>query len=184
MPELPKILTRRRVSSAKRFHVEAADIEFSNGEQREYEYLLTGEHRAVIIVPMISDTECLMVQEYGIGVEAYVWGLPKGAVDLGESFIEAANRELKEEVGFGAERLDLLKNMTQNPGYMQHYTQIVLARELYPERLLGDEPEPLAVERFSLLDIPRIIEREDVSEARTIAALYLARDALGLSFGR
>ncbi|MFT7559888.1 MAG: ADP-ribose diphosphatase [Flavobacteriales bacterium] len=178
MPELPKILTRRDACSSKLFKVEQADIRFSNGEEREYEYLRARSVAAVIIVAMLNEHEFIMVQEYGIGVEAYEWGLPKGKVDPGETHIEAADRELKEEAGYGARQLDLLKCMTQSPGYMQHKTQIVLARDLYPERLVGDEPEPLAVKRFSLNNIAQIAGRVDVSEARSIAAMYLARDWL------
>lgn len=176
MPELPKILTRREVAAGRLFKIEAAELRFSNGEEREYEYLRAGWSAAVIVVPMINDEEVLLVQEYGIGVEGYEWGLPKGRVDKGEAHLDAANRELKEEAGYGARKLDLLKCMTQSPGYMQHKTQIVLARDLYPETLEGDEPEPLGVKAFPLSDIAGIAAREDVTEARTIAALYLARD--------
>ncbi|WP_096085659.1 ADP compounds hydrolase NudE [Agaribacterium haliotis] len=178
MPELPKILTRRPVCNGRLFKVEAADIRFSNGEEREYEYLRSGSTAAVIIVPVNENNEVLLVQEYGIGVEAYEWTLPKGKVDPGESHLEAANRELKEEAGFGARDLVLLKCMSQSPNYMQHFTQIVLARDLYAESLPGDEPEPLAVRAFSLEHLSELVAREDLTEARTIAALYLARDWL------
>jgi ADP-ribose diphosphatase len=181
MPEPPEILTRREVCRGRLFSVEAAQLRFSNGEEREYEYLRSGWKAAVIVVPMISEREVLLVQEYGIGVEGYEWGLPKGRVDPGEEHLAAANRELMEEAGYGANRLDLLKCMSQSPGYMQHKTQIVLARDLYPERLEGDEPEPMAVQSFSIDDIASIAAREDVTEARTIAALYLARDFLDAS---
>jgi len=178
MPEPPEILTRWEVCRGRLFKVDAARLRFSNGEEREYEYLRSGGPAAVIVVPMISDDEVLLVREYGIGVERYEWGLPKGKVDPGETHIEAANRELKEEAGYGARRLDLLKCLTQSPSYLQHRTQIVLARELYPERLEGDEPEALEVEAFRLDRIAAMAERDDITEARTFAALYLARDWL------
>ncbi len=175
MPELPKILTRKAVCEGRLFKVEAANLRFSNGEEREYEYLRTDGYGAVLIVPLISDTEVLMVREYGIGVHGYEWGFPKGRVDAGESFEVAANRELKEEAGFGARKLTILKTTTHSPHYMQHKTQIVLARELYPDKLVGDEPEEMEVGRFSLNAIPEHIARDDLSEARTIAALFMAK---------
>lgn len=178
MPELPKILTRRKICSSRLFHVEAVALRFSNGEEREYEYLSAESVAAVIIVPVTSTGEVLLIREYGIGVEDYEWALPKGRVDEGESYLEAANRELKEEVGYGAKRLHALKSVTQSPNYMQHRTQIVLARDLFPERLEGDEPETLEVKAFSLNDLHDLCARLDFSEARSIAALYLARDYL------
>ena len=178
MPELPKILTRRQVCRSRLFRVEAAELRFSNGVEREYEYLCSSGPAAVIVVPVLNDDEFLLVQEYGIGIEGYEWGLPKGRVDQGESHIEAANRELQEEAGYGARYLTELKCLTQNPNYMQNKTQIVLAAELYPKRLEGDEPEELAVKAFAWRDLPALVGREDISEARTIAALYLARNWL------
>lgn len=178
MPEAPKILTRREACASRLFKVEEAQIQFSNGEVRTYEYLKSGRTAAVIIVPVVDNNKVLLVKEYGIGIEGYEWGLPKGKVDPGESHIEAANRELKEEAGFGARQLDLLSCMSQSPNYMQHKTQIVLARDLYEERLEGDEPEPLDVEAFCIEDIAATIAAHGITEARTIAALYLAKDYL------
>lgn len=176
MPQLPKILSRKQVSDSHLFKVDRVELEFSNGEQRTYEYLKAGEVAAVIIVAVTEDRQVILVEEYGIGVGRYELCLPKGKVDAGESHIEAANRELKEEAGFGARRLECLKCISQSPNYMQHQTQIVLARDLYREKLEGDEPEAMRVELVSLDDIAAIAARDEVTESRTIAALYLARD--------
>ena len=178
MPQLPKILTRQEVCAGRLFKVESADIRFSNGEERTYEYLRSRGPAAVIIAAITEHDEIILVQEYGIGIEGYEWGLPKGRVDPGETHIEAANRELQEEAGMGAHKLTLLKCMTQSPNYMQHKTQIVVAQNLFSQRLEGDEPEPLAVQAFKLDDIGELVARDDVTEARTIAALYLVRDWL------
>lgn len=178
MPEPPKILTRRKVETSRLFKVEAAELEFSNGERREYEYLVAGEHGAVIIVALTRASEVLIIQEYGIGVEAHEWGLPKGKVDAGETLGEAANRELQEEAGYGAARLEVITSISQSPSYMQHRTHIVLARELYPQTAIGDEPEPLTVAKFDLADLAMGINRFDITEARSIAALYMVRDWL------
>lgn len=130
---------------------------------------------AVIIVPMVSPTQVLLVKEYGAGIDDYHWSLPKGRVDSGENATQAANRELKEEAGFGANQLTLLKCMSQAPNYQQHWTQIVLAEQLYEASLEGDEPEPLAQEVLPLSQLESWLTRGDISEARTIAALFLAR---------
>lgn len=178
MPQPPKILSRRSVTDSEMFKVEAVDLEFSNGERRYYEYLLSGTFPAVIIVAMINHSECLLVQEFGIGLEEYQWGLPKGRVDEGESLIEAANRELQEEAGYAAKSLTVLKTLSQSPNYMQHKIHIVLAEDLYKSKLEGDEPEPLAVQRIDLKQLDSVIGRADLSEARSIAALYIVRDWL------
>src|SRR5688572_30110139 len=176
MPTKPQILKRRLECQSRLFRVESLDLRFSNGEERTFERLLGGGVPAVIIVPMLDDQRVILVREYGAGIDDYCLSFPKGRVDEGESALEAANRELKEEAGYGARKLTLLKCMTQAPNYLQHRTQIVLAQDLYPERLDGDEPEPLEIEVFHLQEVSALLERADVHEARTIAALYLARD--------
>ncbi|RZA16036.1 MAG: ADP compounds hydrolase NudE, partial [Lysobacteraceae bacterium] len=60
--------------------------------------------------------------------------------------------------------------------YMSHLTHVVLARDLYPQRLPGDEPEELEVVPWKLAEIDLLLDREDFSEGRTIAALFLARE--------
>ena len=178
MPERPKILTRHAICNSRLFRVEGARIRFSNDVEMDYEYLCAGPVAPVIIVPMLDDDHVLLVREYGIGIDDYEWGLPKGKVDAGETHEQAANRELMEEAGYGARKLHLLKCMTQSPNYMQHKTQIVLAEDLFEERHEGDEPEPLEVRAFPINDISNMAAQTDISEARTIAALYLARDWL------
>ncbi|HEY7773969.1 MAG TPA: ADP compounds hydrolase NudE [Marinagarivorans sp.] len=177
MPTPPEILKRETACQSRLFKAEALQLRFSNGEVRDYERLL-GRHAAVIIVPILAGNRVVMVREYGAGVERYELTLPKGKVDPGESFEEAANRELQEEAGYAAGRLEKLKLMSQSPSYMQHTTQIVLAQDLTASSLEGDEPEPLGVEIYDLREITDLVARADVTEARTIAALYMVRDLL------
>ena len=177
MPIPPEILKRETPAHSRLFRIEALQLKFSNGEVRDYERLL-GSRPAVLIVPILDGDKVIMVREYGAGVERYDLTLPKGKVDTGETFEEAANRELQEEAGYAAGSLRLLKQMSQSPSYMQHSTQIVLAQDLSPNWLEGDEPEPLGVEIYPLRDVGALVAREDVTEARTIAALFLVRELL------
>ena len=100
----------------------------------------------------------------------------KGRIDAGETPLQAADRELKEEAGYGARELTVLRALTLAPSYMSHETSLVLARDLYPERLPGDEPEPPEVVPWRLDRLHELILREDFSEGRSIAALFIARE--------
>lgn len=178
MSSPPRILATRRAPSTPFLSVEKVDLEFSNGERRTFERLLASGHSAVMIVPMLDDHTVLLVREYAVGVERYELGLPKGRVESGESIEQGAERELKEEVGYGARRLRPLGQLTLSPAYMTHRTHVVLAEDLYPERLPGDEPEPLEVVPWRLDELHRLLTRGDVSEGRSIAALFMAREVL------
>jgi ADP-ribose diphosphatase len=178
MPKLPKIHSRSEHDPGHLFKVEKLELEFSNGVQRTYERLQSKGLGAVIVVPMIDDDTVLLVSEYAAGLHHYELGLVTGRLDPGESFLEAAQRELKEEAGFGAHSLIEINQLALAPAYMTHVTHVILARDLYPEKLEGDEPEPLGLVRWPINDLHSLVQRPDCTEGRTIAALYMARDYL------
>ena len=160
------------------YRVEYLDLEFGNGERRRFQRLHGRGQGAVVVVPMIDEDTVLLVREYAAGVHRYELGLVKGRIDAGESPLEAAGRELKEEAGYGARSLVALRELTLAPTYMSHSAHLVLARDLYPERLPGDEPEELEVVPWKLDALHELILREDFSEGRSIAALFIAREWL------
>ncbi|HEY8330846.1 MAG TPA: ADP compounds hydrolase NudE, partial [Pseudomonas sp.] len=153
---------------------------FSNGVERTYERLVNrGLGYGAVMVVALEDAETvLLIEEYCAGIDAYELSLPKGLIEPGEDVLAAANRELKEEAGFGARQLEHITGLSLSPGYMSQSIQVVLARDLYAERLPGDEPESIRVERFSLRDISRLAAADNFSEGRALAALYLVRDLL------
>ena len=155
--------------------IERVELEFANGARRVYERLKSSGLGAVIIVPVLADGTVLLVREYAVAFHRYELGLPKGRIDPGEDALQAANRELQEEVGYAARTLTRLRNLSLAPSYMSHETTIVLAEDLYPSRLQGDEPEELEVVPVALDEIDALALRDEVSEGRTIAALYMAR---------
>lgn len=178
MAKLPKIHARREHDPGKIFKVERLDLEFSNGTKRTYERLRSHGLGAVIVVAMRDDNTVLLVNEYAAGLHHYELGLVKGRLEQGETVLEAAQRELMEEIGFGARDLLELTALSLAPGYMTHVTHVVLARDLYPAKLEGDEPEELEVVPWLLSDLYTLVQRPNCTEGRSIAALYIARDYL------
>jgi ADP-ribose diphosphatase len=177
MPK-PVITRAETIAQTRLFRVEALSLKFANGREADYERLKSASHGAVLVVPMLDDDTVLLIREYAAGVDRYELALPKGSIHPGETIEQAANREIMEEIGYGARSIEWLKSMTLAPGYLSHATHIVLARELYPQRLEGDEPEPIEVVPWALRDLARLVTHEECTEARSIAALFLVRERL------
>lgn len=180
MSQKPTVLAREIVASSRLFRVEELQLRFSNGVERTYERLVGkgNGYGAVMVVAMLDAEHAILVEEYCAGVDGYELSLPKGLVEPGEDILVAADRELKEEAGFGAHELEWLAELSLSPGYMSQKIQVVLARNLYEERLPGDEPEPMGQARVNLKDISSLVQHPQFSEGRALAALYLARDVL------
>ena len=178
MPKKPEILKVTATARSRLFQVEEVELRFSNGAERTYERLANRGRGAVMIAAIDEDDHVLLIKEYAVGLEDYLLTLPKGLIDPGEDALQAANRELKEEAGFGANRLQTIKELTAAPNYMGHRITTVLAQDLFPCRLQGDEPEEMEVVRWPLSQLNELFARDDFSEARAIAALYMIRDQL------
>ena len=168
----PKVLGRRLVAESQVFRIEQVDLLFANGVRRTFERIPGGAD-SVLILPLLDPETLLLIREYGAGTDRYELGFPKGVVEPGEDALEAANREIQEEVGYASRDLRLIHCLSLVPGYIGHRTQVVLARDLYLSPLPGDEPEPIEVVPWRLSDLDALLARDDFDEARCVAALLL-----------
>ena len=175
----PRQLASQWLTHSRLFHVEELQLEFSNGEQRTYERLNPGHNRAVMIVPILGEDTLLLIREYGAGLGRYYLSFPKGAQDAGETLEQTAQRELQEEAGYAAGSLEKLTELSLSPSYMGNRMHIVLARDLYPSSLPGDEPEPLEVIPVKAADFGAILAGGDFCEAYAVAAWYMVKERFG-----
>jgi len=177
--QIPTILNQIIIAETRQFRIESLELKFSNGQVHHYERLARkASMGAVLVVPMLDHNTVLLVREYAAGLHRYELGLPKGKIDAGENAILAANRELKEEVGYGARKLHHLHTVSLAPAYLEHTIDIILAEDLYPEKHAGDEPEELEVVPWNINRIDSLLASGECSEARSIAALYMTLDYL------
>lgn len=177
---LPKVSNQQSHKASRIFRIETMDLTFSNGTKATYERI-AGGHGAVMAVPYDGKHFYLTV-EYSGGVMEYMLGLVKGKIDAGESAEEAVVRELKEEIGYGANKTTLLKHeMTVAPGMLSLKMYCYLCEDLYECALYGDEPEPIDVVKLTPEEVKDLIFDPDsvLTEGRTIAALTLALRKIG-----
>jgi ADP-ribose diphosphatase len=178
MRKKPKLSNIKNIATTQFFNIQSMDVEFSNGQKRQYERLKPPGNGAVLVIPMLDNDTVLMIYEYSGGTDRYELALPKGKIDDGEKPLDAANRELIEEIGFGAKKLTYLKPVSIAPGYQSSMTHIILAQDLYAATAEGDEPEPLEIVERQLSDLETLVYHADLTEARSIAALYMAKEAI------
>lgn len=172
MSKKPHIIKSTTLAQSGLFTIEGLHLRFANGEERCYERICGHAAKgSVLIIPLLDAQTVLLIREYAAGVDDFVLGFPKGALDAGEDLLQTANRELMEEVGYGSHKLTPLKSVSASPGYLTSMMAVVLAEDLYPESLPGDEPEPIEVIPWKLNAVDELLAHPEFHEARSQAAL-------------
>ncbi len=135
-------------------------------------YIQCGD--GVLVVPLDENGLVLMGVERSPAFDREVLLLIGGEAEEGEPLEETANRELQEELGWRAARMDFLGELHPFK-YLTSRQFVFLARELSPGRLAGDERYPVGVRRVPLGDVVDMVRRGELHDALTIAALCLAQ---------
>jgi ADP-ribose pyrophosphatase len=120
----------------------------------------------------------LFVRQYRHAAEQDLLELPAGTRDREEPFEECAAREIREETGMEAGRLQKIGEFYLVPGYSTELMAVFLATELKENPLQADEDEFLQVEKIPLKDAFEMAERGKILDAKSLAALLLVRSHL------
>ena len=131
----------------------------------------------VLVVPLTDDGQVLLALEWSPAFAGEVLGLAGGEVEEGESLEVTANRELQEELGWRAARLDFLGELHPFK-YLACRHFAFLARDLVPGKLQGDEIYPVHTCKVALESFEELCRSGELQDAPAIAALCLARDLL------
>ncbi len=138
------------------------------------------EHGAsVCIVPVDPQGNVLLVRQYRKPIEDQLLEVPAGGIEPGESPLEAAMRELQEEVGFAAKEIQPLSGFWVSPGWCTEFMHAYLATQLEPASLPADYDENLAVVQVPLDEVDGLIRSGEIKDAKSIASLLLASKVLG-----
>ena len=128
-----------------------------------------------MIVPITDSGDIIVQSEYSPAYDQRVLFLPGGSVEDGEDPVESANRELQEEAGYKADKLDYLGEIYPFIKYLRAHLLVYLGRGLHPSKLKGDETTEITVEHIRLADIESLITSGRLRDSSVIAALYMAR---------
>jgi len=137
----------------------------------------------VLVIPLTADDQVLLAVEYSPAFGREILTLVAGSVDEGESPEEAANRELQEELGWRAKRIEFLGEL--HPFKYLHSRQFLfLAQDLVPSHRQGDERHPVRARSIPLDGWMELCVRGELQDALAVAALSLAdRHLAGLGGG-
>jgi ADP-ribose pyrophosphatase len=130
---------------------------------------------SAVMMAVDSRRRVLLVKQYRLPAKQYLWELPAGRVDPGETPLKAAKRELKEETGFTARRWSKLVSYYSSPGFLAEKMNIFLAEDLREGDSTPMEDERIDCRWFPLRELEDGIVKGTIRDGKTLAALAAYR---------
>jgi 8-oxo-dGTP pyrophosphatase MutT (NUDIX family) len=173
-------LEERSIHQSSLLHLARGTFEAPDGQRFERD--LVHHPGAVVVVPYDDHTgEVVLVRQYRAPLDMELLEAPAGKRDVrGEPNEVTASRELAEETGLAAGSWDLIGHFYNSPGFSDEESWCFLARDLHdvPGARHGIEEQHMTVERHSLSDALEFVRSGEITDAKTIVALFLAQAVL------
>jgi ADP-ribose pyrophosphatase len=132
-------------------------------------------HPGSVVILALDETgtgpRLLLERQYRHAAESYLWELPAGRIDPGESELAAAKRELREETGYSASSWRRILKYYASPGFMDETMAIYLAAGLKAGRAQPEEDEFIRRRLLPLSDAARMVQKGTIRDGKTIAAI-------------
>ncbi|MEQ1921302.1 MAG: NUDIX hydrolase [Pyrinomonadaceae bacterium] len=147
----------------------------------EYDREIVAHNGSAVIVPVFADMTVALVRQYRHAAGKYLLEIPAGTLELGENPQTGAIRELEEEIGVTATKVEKLCEFYISPGFLTEKMYVYLATGLTETSQNLDADEFIEIERLSFPDIFARIRSGSIEDAKTIAGTALAGSRFGFT---
>jgi ADP-ribose pyrophosphatase len=168
-----QVLKSEQVYQGRAFAVRREQVRLPDGNPAELDMVV--HVGAVTILPLDAQGRVWFVRQYRHAAGIELLELPAGTLEPGEPPESCARREMREETGMAAGELHKLGEFFLAPGYSTEYMHVYLATDLRPDPLPGDADEFLQVEAVPVAEVFKKIERGELQDGKSLAALLLGR---------
>jgi ADP-ribose pyrophosphatase len=167
-----ELIKSETLMQGRAFKIRRDHLKTPDGRETKFEIIEHGG--SVIIVPIDSDGNVHFVRQYRHAAGMDLLELPAGTRDGDEPFEECAAREIREETGMEAGKLQKVGEFYLAPGYSTEFMVVYLATDLKHNPLEADDDEFLSVEKIPVAEAIHRAERGEIPDAKSLAALLLA----------
>jgi ADP-ribose pyrophosphatase len=165
------------VYTGRVFTIRVDTVRLPDGHQTRLD--VVDHDGSVIIIPMDTDGNLLFVRQYRHPAGLDLLELPAGMLNPNEDPLTSAHREVREETGMRAEKMEHLGGFFLAPGYSTEYMNVYLATSLVPDPLEADADEVISVVTVPLAEALTLAGNGEISDAKSLAALLLLKNRLG-----
>jgi ADP-ribose pyrophosphatase len=169
----PDRLDHRRVFDGKVFDVDRDTVRMPKG--REVTVDVIRHPASAVIVPVPEPGHVILIRQYRYAVNRWLWELPAGSVDEGETPEQAARRECHEEIGQVPDTIVRLGSLFPTPGYCDEemFFFRVSGLSVPTEAAELDEDEDIEVRVFTLKDAREMVRKGEINDMKTVVGLIL-----------
>ena len=153
-------------------------VVFPNGEKGRYNRIVEGDGQGSVAIIALSDSSSIgLVKIYRYPVDAWLWELPRGMCEASLTLVENARRELVEETGFDAGKIEELGRFFPNSAIITVEVAVVVARDLIQSNSVLDADSGAISETrfFDAATVNEMALKGEIRDGLTLAALHLAR---------
>jgi ADP-ribose pyrophosphatase len=165
----PTLLRRRLLHQGRELKITLDSVRLPNGHELDLE--MVHHPGAAAVVPFVADDELLLVRQYRWAASQWIYEIPAGKLRPGEAPEACAARELEEEVGHRAGRLERLGDIWTAPGFTDEVITLFTARELTPVAQALEPDEVLEVERVPLARALDLARDGRLRDAKSLCAI-------------
>ena len=158
------------------FDVRQDQVSLPDGNQARLDVIVHNE--SVVMIPLDAEGQIWFIRQYRHPAQKELLELPAGVMEVDEQPEYSAGREIREEIGMAAGKLRKLGSFFLAPGYSTELMHVYLATGLNEDPLQPDRDEFIRVEKISIQETYRLAENGQIQDAKTLAALLLARPYL------
>lgn len=172
-PKIPRRLSRRVVHDGRVFRVEVDRVKLPNG--RTVSFDLVRHRGSVVLLPQPGRDQLVLIRQYRYAIRKWIWELPAGSREAGESLSACARRECEEEIGLRPRRVEHLATFYPTPGFCDEIMAFYRCTGLHTPRrpIEQDIDEDLEPRVFSLREAERLIRLGRIVDMKTVVGLGL-----------
>lgn len=175
----PKTISTETIYEGRIFDLQLADI--SEGESK-YKREIVVHHGSAVIVPVFADNTIALVRQYRHAAGKYLLEIPAGTLEENENPESGARREVEEEIGVVAGKIEKLTEFYVSPGFLTEKMHVFLATDLRETKQNLDEDEFLSIEKFTFPQIFEMIRNGEIEDAKTMVGVIIAGAKLGFIY--
>lgn len=172
----PEVISSKKVYEGKVFDVNLDRIREGDVE---YERDVVTHNGSAVIVPVFADETVALVRQYRHPAKKYLYEIAAGSLNKDENPESGARRELEEEIGVTAGKIELLSEFYVSPGFLSEKMFVFLATDLTETAQNLEADEILEIEKFTFEKVFEMIRANEIEDAKTIIGLILAAAKFG-----